>query len=211
MKNYRKLRNSMFLFRTCAAKLVAIIALMTLGMTEAPAGMIMFTHEGNGSGTLADNPFPVSHFVITAVGDTGDRASFLSGWSIDHSWVAISIDGVGDFEFLTGTRTFVVNYGMVGFSRAGINGTDMFDGPTDAQFATWDMLGPIGPISGLGSLFQWAYAPLIDTTGGILKFDSSYNINATFTAVPEPGTILMFGLGALIVRRKCVKTACKNF
>ena len=143
----------MFLFGPCATKLVAIIALMTLGMTEAPAGMIMFTHEGNGSGTLADNPFPVSHFVITAVGDTDNRASFLNGWSIDHSWAAISIDGVGDFEFLTGTRTFVVNYGMVGFSRAGINGSDLFDGPIDAQFAN---LGHAGP----DRANQWIGKPL---------------------------------------------------
>jgi len=192
----------MFLFGTRATKLVAIIALMTLGMTEAPAGMIMFTHEGNGNGTLAGNLFPVSHFVITAVGDTGDRLSCPGGWFIDHSWAAISIDGVGDFEFLTGTRTFVSNNSQtVGFSRAGIWGADLFNGPTALQFATWDMLDPIGPISGLGRLLQWTSTPLIDTTGGILKFDSSTS-NATFTAVPEPGTVLLVGLGSLALLRK---------
>jgi hypothetical protein len=227
MNNYRKLQNSISLLKMRVPILVTLIVLITLGfglnavfgatwtevgdagslpwtaqvITEAPAGLLKFMHEGNGSGTLAGNPFPASDFVIRAVGDTGDRASHSSGWFIDHSWASISIDGVGDLEFLTGTRTFVNNDTQtVGFSRAGINGVDLFNGPTDAQFATWDMLDPIGPISGLGELLQWTNYT-VNTSGGILVFDNGSG-DATFTAVPEPATVLLIGLGGLALLRK---------
>jgi len=180
--------------------LICAVAAMVLAVS-AEAGLVMFTHEGNGNGTLDGNPFSASDFVITAVGDTGDRASYSSGWFIDHSSASISIDGLGDFDFLTGTRTFVNNDSQtVGFSREGISGADLFDGPTNAEFATWYMLDPIGPISGSGSLMQWTNYT-VNTTGGILVFDSGSS-DATFMAIPEPATLALLGLGSLLLRRR---------
>jgi len=182
--------------------LAIAFSLLALVMAEAPAGILMFTHDGNGSGTLAGSSFTASDFVITAVGDTDDRQSFGNGWWIDHISASISIDGLGDFDLLTGTRTFVNNArSTVGFSRAG-NSADLFNGPTNAVFDTWDMLGPIGPISGSGSLMQWANTPLINTTGGILFFNTDPDVSATFTAIPEPATICLVGLGGLLLRRR---------
>ena len=88
-----------------------------------------------------------------------------------------------------------------GLSRVSVNQADLLWGTTDVQFATWDMLGPIGPISGPGRLLQWSMTPLIDTTGGVLIFDDG-DYNVTFTATPEPTTLLLFGLGGLMLRRK---------
>ena len=199
METYRKSQSGILLFMGKWKTLAIAFTLLALVMAEAPAGTLMFTHEGNGSGTLAGNPFPASDFVITALGETGDRAPYSSGWFIDHLSASISIDGLGDFDLLTGTRTFVHNGAQtVGFSRAGIGGADLFNGPTDAQFATWDMLGPIGPISGSGRLLQWTYTPLIDTTGGILKFNNG-TCGATFTAVPAPGALVFGAMGVALV------------
>ncbi len=182
----------------------AVVAMFLAVSTEA--GLLTFTHEGNGSGTLNGAPFSASDFVITAVGDTANRESYSAGWFIDHSSASILIDGLGDFDILTGTRTFVNNNSqMVGFSRAGIRGADLFDGPTDAQFATWDMLDSTGPISGSVRLTQWTNDPLIDTGGGILKFHNNSG-NGMFTAVPEPTTLILLGLGGLVVRKR--RTGC---
>lgn len=189
-------------------KVILVLAVVVMVfVVSAEATLLTFTHEGTGSGTLDGELFPALDFVITATGDTGDRLSLGigNGWWINHISASISIDGLGDFDFLTGTRTFVNNdSSTVGFSRANPeeDGWDLFNGPTDAVFNTWDMLGPIGPISGLGHLFQWGVFPQINTTEGILFFDDDSEVGATFTATPEPGTMVLLGLGGLMLRRK---------
>lgn len=180
------------------------VVLLLLTTAEASAAILTFLHEGNGSGTLGGNPFRASDFLITAVGDTDDRESFGSGWFIGHTSASISIEGVGVVDFLTPTRHFVNNtVQIVGFSRAG-SGTDLFDGPTDPLFGAWDMLSPIGPITGQGTLLQWDHGGGINTTGGILFFDHG-STDTTFTVVPEPGTLAMCVVGGmgLMVRRRC--------
>ena len=180
---------------------VCIICAMLVGV--AAATPITFIYTGTGSGTLGSVPFTASSYVITSQGDTENRQNFeirdTTGWFIDHSASSIAITGLGTFDVLTGTRTFVNNTNLtVGYSRA--NGGDLFDGPIDTVFGTWDMLGPIGPISGTGSLDQWGSGD-IDTTGGILIFADG-TPNAVFTAIPEPATMCLLGLGALGMLRK---------
>jgi len=136
------------------------------------------------------------------VADTANRVAFglCCGWSLDNASASISIAGMGNFAFTSGTRTFVNNTdSSVGFSRAGLGGSDLFDGPTDAAFATWDLLTSIGPISGTGSLMQWTLSP-VTTNAGTLVFgneDSGTIFTATLggAAVPEPGSWLLITLG----------------
>ncbi len=68
MKTYRKSQNGILLFLGGWKTLAFAFSFIALVMTEAPAGMLEFTHEGNGSGTLDGIPFPTSDFVITAIG-----------------------------------------------------------------------------------------------------------------------------------------------
>ena len=124
----------------------------------------------------------------------------------------ITIAGVGSFTISTPTRTFVNNGSdAVGFSRAGTNGNDLYNGPSGV--ASWDMLSDLS-VAGTFGLLQWALTPLINTNGGVLTFASSTG-PGTFTArlvtaaVPEPTTLVLMlgGLFAFALVRRSANRA----
>ena len=178
---------------------------LVLPTAAATAGTIMFTHSGSGSGTLNGVAFPTSNFVITSLADTADKVYVGYGvYSMDHASSSIAIAGLGDLTILTGTRTFWdPGARRVGFSRGGSQGLDLLLGPENAAFASWDMISPIGPVTGpTAGLRQWRLSPQVNTTGGILIFNDGGG-PATFSAVPEPATLGLLALGALaLVRRR---------
>ena len=188
-------------YRLVSKSLSGLAVVALLGIVAAPsfAAPITFIHQGFGSGTLDGTAFGGREFRITATGDTDDRVSFGNGFSINHVAASISIASLGDFNFITATRTFVNNeLDLVGFSLA--TGSDLFNGPADVAFGKWDMLTPIGPINGPGELLQWALVtPPVSTSGGVLVFNDG-EPNAHFradvgrVAVPEPGTLALLGL-----------------
>jgi hypothetical protein len=180
-----------------------LLLLAVVGLAEATP--ITFTHNGIGSGSIGDFLFSETSFTITAIGDTDDRDtfgdSFSGGYSIQHSTATIDITGVGSYDLIINTRTFVNTvFGKVGFSRSDSGDFDLFDGPIDSLFVSWNMLSDIGPITSIGTLRQWDYpfSPVL-TDGGRLLFNNGTSI-ATFQAdieapAPEPATMLLFGTG----------------
>ncbi len=192
------MRLTMTMFTLC------VLSVLMLANTPAVAGTLIFTHTGSGSGTLNGVPFGTSDFSLTASVDTSFREPHENGWFIDHATASISIDGLGNLNILTATRTFVNHpRSIVGFSRGGDEGWDLFHGPGDPVFSVWDMLTPIGPISEQGELIQWTSTPQIETSGGVLIFDYSTS-SATFQALPEPAMLLLMGaaLPVLLKRRR---------
>lgn len=100
--------------------MLAVDATLLL-VLSAQAATITFTHEGRGSGSLNGVSFgsraPV-HFTITAIGDTSAIGSPTDGvLDLLHTLASITIDGVGNFDFITPTRTFLNDDAdMLGFS-----------------------------------------------------------------------------------------------
>lgn len=171
---------------------------------SAIAAPIVFVHTGKGSGTIDETPFSDADFTITAIGVTENREFDPPDvfW-IDHNSAWIEMSGLGLLNFVTATRTFVNQSSpIVGFSRAGDFGADLYNGPTNDAFATWDMLSSIGPFNGTANLLQWLSAPVV-TDAGVLVFTSGSS-DATFqaTVVPEPASAfpMMIGIFALGLR-----------
>ena len=185
---------------SCVWLLTACVGMVAL---NSFAQSITMTHTGIGSGTIGGTPFVNRAFTITDVANTASRASFGGGFYIEDISATISITGVGNFLFTSGTRTFVNNdLATVGFSRSGGGGSDLFNGPASPGFGSWDMLSSIGPITGPGQLLQWSTAP-VTTDGGILVFNNA-NISVTFqaTVVPEPACAVLFLCGAVCWLRR---------
>ena len=123
MKTCRSLIASRILSRLAAA--TTAIALL-LGVVDARAIPITFTHTGTGSGTIGTTAFNDAGFVITGLADTDDRRSYSDGFFAGHDSTSIIIADVGTYQFTTATRTFVNNVGFFpGFSRQGSSGDDL--------------------------------------------------------------------------------------
>ncbi|MDP6312314.1 MAG: hypothetical protein QF781_09195 [Phycisphaerales bacterium] len=168
-------------------------------VTGAHADLITFTHTGSGSGTLNSSMFGPSNFTIVSTADTDNRDSHGSAYYINHDSVTITIDGLGTYDITDATRTFV-NGQIVGFSREGATGSDLFNGPSDPAFLVWEMLTSIGPVSGTGTLMQWGSG--INTSGGILEFYNGSS-SATFAAtIPAPGVMALLGVAGFVGRRR---------
>lgn len=186
--------------KKCLLNIVSFGILVALLSGKAAAALITFTHTGTGSGAIGSTSFSNADFIITAVGDTNNRINFGGGFSIDHNNKAlISISGVGTFSFSDKTSTFVNNDNhIVGFNHS-LN-SDLFNGPIDVVFATWNLDTSIGPITGTGELLQWndPFHPIVQTSGGDLFFvDAFVPVTFTATVVPIPAAIWLFGSGLL--------------
>lgn len=171
-------------------RLAALIALLAgFYSGSANAMPIAFSHGGNASGTLGDIAFD-GEFTIHAQANTNSISSFGTGFSLEHLFTRIAIAGLGTFEFLSPTRTYVNNRrSSVGFARGA--GPDLLNGPVGhAVLSSWNMRSSLALIHGQGSLVQWGLSP-IRTSGGTLYFDTNTGTSSRFSAqvaLPIPGT-----------------------
>jgi hypothetical protein len=187
-----------------------LMGLLTAFACSAFGSTITFTDITAASGTIGSTSFTNDPITISAVGNTSSVQPIdhgVAGFFIDNSSASIAIDGLGTFLFTTGTKFFVNNSShLVGFSRSGVNGADLIDGPTNSAFSSWSMLGSIGPVTGGGVILQWNNVqcpscgplPPVVTSGGTLVLDNA-SPDVTFSAhvVPEPGTFLFLTTGLL--------------
>ena len=102
-------------FRSVVAMLVPVT------IADVKAAPVQFIHSGNGSGSIGAINFSNADFTLIGNADTNNRESLGNTLSLDHNSTSINISGIGSFQILTGTRTFVAqDSSVVGFSRKGI-------------------------------------------------------------------------------------------
>jgi hypothetical protein len=186
--------------------LTASLIALALATATASASPITMIHEGSGSGTINGVAFSGA-ITITAFADTDNRTNLGStAFYMNHDAVTIELEGAGTYQLITPTRTFVSNVlNLIGFSRAGRSGLDIFNGPNNDAFATWDMTTSIGPIDGTGNIFSTVGREL-ETDAGTLTFNSS-NTASRFTAVVVPapaGAAILALAGVTATRRRRV-------
>ncbi|WP_163836917.1 hypothetical protein [Spartinivicinus ruber] len=194
-------------------KTIVLLLINLILSSTANAIPIEFTHTGIGSGSIGNTNFLNKNITFTAFGDTEDRIKFDGhGFAIQHLTAKVKIDGLGIFDFISKTRTFVNNNSaIVGFSRSvdlGHSGTDLYNGPSDSLFNTWDMLSSTNLISGSARFLQWGVD--IITNSGVLLFENVTSSTASFKAtikhISEPPfwPLMMVGMAGLLLRRTFV-------
>ncbi|WP_163130537.1 PEP-CTERM sorting domain-containing protein [Agarivorans sp. Alg241-V36] len=181
--------------------LKAFIALLAISFSGfANAGLIEFEYTGTGSGTIGGQAFTDSFFTITEYSNTDDLQSCSATCQyIDAISTTITIDNVGVFDFVSGTRTFVTN-GILGLSRAGQSGMDLYN---VFNVGSYDLLTALDTVVDSVSFLQWNRSPSVNTSGGKLVFnngDTTGTFQARFNSpatVTEPTTLAIFAFGLL--------------
>ena len=181
-------------------RLAQVTLLVIVWSCAAFATSIGFTETITATGTIGSTSFSDANMTIRGFGSEA-RVVHLGGnlYSLDLSYVTITIQGVGTFRITTPTR-FFANGVVVGFSHAGANGDDLIDGPGISQ--VWDMKTSLGPITGGGEISDWDQSVVMSSGGRIVLNDDGFPMTFSATVgaqAPEPATICLFvtGLGGI--------------
>lgn len=190
---------------------------------DYPAGTIgTYVWEGTGSGSIGSTSFQDAAFTLTSVGYAHDLLPYYNGDDELYFYGArtestITIEGLGSYTIGDGSPNSGLSIGInlinnsVELRRSGFGGVYELFTLSDPSLHDWDLFSrDISPISGIGTINNWG-GPFpgglnfpIETSGGVIEFDSSLNSPLTFSAtiVPSPSTILAAGLTGLFSTRR---------
>jgi hypothetical protein len=175
-----------------------------LCVAPAHAIPITYTVAGTATGALGASAFTNALVTVALVGDT----SFVG---LNSGSATVTVAGVGTAVF-TDTIAVTDNPSNPSAQIADVTLNRLIFGTNAPAFATYDLRGPIGPISGTALINAFAIFP---TTLGNFDMASVSGNTSTFTAttassVPEPASIVLLGIGLLAARARHGRTRRVN-
>lgn len=212
MKTYRKSQNSIFLLRMRTAILAAVLALLLCGADAAKA-VIVVEPDAFPAGTNISNAF--DGVTLSALGSTPVTSSVFS--------LTCTFSSTGTQVFGHDGR-WDIYWGLVSSSSFDASLRADFDSP--ANFVSIDFIpndgydpGVLQAFNSMGVLLETVTTPGTSGVGSVETAtisratpDIAYVIASApqgtdvhldhVVFVPEPGTVLLLGLGCLAVARK---------
>lgn len=160
------------------------------------ADPITVTETATGSGSLDGTSFSSALVTLTLTGDTANVTSPGAGLFQLLGPVTVSVQGGGTDTFSDNMGAFVTQAG--GGSIADNDISMAVLGTNNPGFSTYDLTTSIGPLSGT-SYYNASHN--FDVAGGTFDIsaagDSTFTATVTSTAVPEPDTALLLGVGLM--------------
>jgi len=171
---------------------------LILSMRSVEGGAISYTEMAVGSGSLGGMAFTNELITLTVTADTTGVMNPSPGFfTVLSSLATVSVASVGSGTLAVGS--FIFDRQSVQTAGLELGVPDILD-ITNAAFATYDLTTSIGPVTGsttinAGSVFATSAGDFIINT---IAATGTFQAMVGGSAVPEPSSILMAGLAALV-------------